>query len=258
MYPANPAPKRLAMLIDGDNAEAKILDKMLEEASKHGTVTIRRIYGNWTDTGMFRWREAANKYAFQTPHQLNYTTGKNATDTFMVIDAMDVLHSGHVDGFCIVSSDSDFTGLAKRARERGMFVMGMGKKTTPESFRNACEVFTFVDLLSDRSGAVDAKGKRAEHGAQDAADEPQDEPEPQPPNWEAVVLRAIEMTAQEEWARLADVGNSIRKADSSFDTRAYGRKTLLALVRTAPEKFEVREEGHAGHTPVHYVRAVQE
>ena len=211
MYPANPAPKRLAMLIDGDNAEAKILDKMLEEASKHGTVTIRRIYGNWTDTGMFRWREAANKYAFQTPHQLNYTTGKNATDTFMVIDAMDVLHSGHIDGFCIVSSDSDFTGLAKRARESGMFVMGMGRKTTPESFRNACEVFTFVDLLRDRSGAVDAKGKRAEHGAQDAADEPQDEPEPQPPNWEAVVLKAIEMTAQEEMGQAVRRGQQHKK-----------------------------------------------
>ena len=257
MYPANPAPRRLAMLIDGDNAEAKLLDKMLEEASKHGTVTIRRIYGNWTHKGISRWSEAANKHAFQTPHQLNYTTGKNATDTFMVIDAMDVLHSGHVDGFCIVSSDSDFTGLAKRARESGMFVMGMGRKTTPESFRNACEVFTFVEFLSDRPSVVDAKGQRAERGAQDAADEPLAEPEPQLPIWEDVVLRAIEMTAQEEWARLADVGNSIRKADSSFDTRAYGCKTLLSLVRTAPEKFEVMEEEHAGHTPVHYVRAVQ-
>ncbi|MCE2508787.1 MAG: NYN domain-containing protein [Nitrosopumilaceae archaeon] len=258
MCPANSAPNRLAMLIDGDNAEAKLLDKMLEEASKHGTVTIRRIYGNWTDKGMFRWREAANKHAFQTPHQLNYTTGKNATDTFMVIDAMDVLHSGHVGGFCIVSSDSDFTGLAKRARESGMFVMGMGRKTTPESFRNACEIFTFVELLSDRP-SVDVEGQRAERGAQDAADEPQAEPrrdpEPQLPDWKDVVFKAIEMTAQEEWARLADVGNSIRKADSSFDTRAYGRKTLLALVRTAPETFEVREEKHVDRPPVHYVRA---
>jgi hypothetical protein len=162
------------------------------------------------------------------------------------------------DGFCIVSSDSDFTGLAKRARESGMFVMGMGRKTTPEPFRNACEVFTFVELLSDRPSVVDAKEQHAEPGVQDAADEPQAEPEPQLPNWKDVVLKAIEMTAQEEWARLADVGNNIRKTDSSFDTRAYKCKTLLALVRTAPEKFEVREEKHEDHPPVHYVRTIQE
>lgn len=262
MYPASPAPSRLAMLIDGDNAEAKLLDKMLDEASKHGTVTIRRIYGDWTDKSMSRWSEAANKHAFQTPHQLNYTTGKNATDTFMVIDAMDVLHSGHVDGFCIVSSDSDFTGLAKRARESGMFVMGMGRTTTPESFRKACEVFTFVEFLSDRPRAVAVKGQRAKRGAQDATDDQQAEPqrgsEPQLPDWKDVVFKAIEMTAQEEWARLADVGNNIRKADSSFDTRAYGSRTLLSLVRTAPERFEVREEKHVSNPPVHYVRAVRE
>ena len=164
---------------------------------------------------MSRWSEAANKHAFQTPHQLNYTTGKNATDTFMVIDAMDVLHSGHVEGFCIVSSDSDFTGLAKRAPESGMFVMGMGRTTTPESFRKACEIFTFVQFLSDRPRVVAVKRQRAARGAQDAADDPQAEPrrgpEPQPPDWKDVVFKAIEMTAQEEWARLADVGERHQK-----------------------------------------------
>ena len=265
MYPANPAPRRLAMLIDGDNAEAKLLDKMLEEASKHGTVTIRRIYGDWTDKGMSRWRDTANKYAFQTPHQLNYTTGKNATDTFLIIEAMDILHSGHVDGFCIVSSDSDFTGLAKRVRERGMFIMGMGKVTTPESFRKACEVFTHVELLSDPPRVTTAKARRGKPAAAPAPDtagsppaEPQPEPEPQPPDWKGIVSKAIEVTAQEEWARLADVGNSITKADSSFDTRAYGSRTLLSLVKTAPDRFEVREENREGHPPVHYVRAVRE
>jgi hypothetical protein len=193
--------------------------------SKHGTVIIRRIYGDWTDKGMSRWSEAANKHAFQTPHQLNYTTGKNATGTFMVIDAMDVLHSGHVDRFCIVSSDSDFTGLAKRARESGMFVMGMGKTTTPESFRKVCEVFTFVEFLSDRPRIVAVKGQRAACGAQDAADdlqaEPRRGPEPRPPDWKDVVFKAIEVTAQEEWGRLADMGNIIRKTDSSFDARVW-------------------------------------
>ena len=268
MHPTNPVPRRLAMLIDGDNAEAKMLDKMLEEASKHGTVTIRRIYGDWTDKGMSRWRDVANKYAFQTPYQLTYTTGKNATDTFLVIDAMDILHSGYVDGFCIVSSDSDFTGLAKRMRERGMFVMGMGKTTTPESFRKACEVFTYVELLSDRPSVVAVKVRHdkpsapttptAPDTANGAQVESRSEPEPQPPGWKDIVLKAVEMTAQEEWARLADVGNSIVKIDSSFDTRAYGSRTLLSLVRTAPDRFEVREEEHEGHPPVHYVRAIRE
>ncbi len=265
MYPTNPAPRRLAMLIDGDNAEAKMLDKMLEEASKHGTVTMRRVYGDWTSPGMSQWREVANKYAFQTPHQLNYTTRKNATDTFLVIEAMDILHSGHVDGFCIVSSDSDFTGLAKRVRERRMFVMGMGRTTTPESFRKACEVFTYVELLSDRPSvaSVEARGNKPSTPAApdtvgDTQAESRSKPEPRLADWKDIVLKAIEMTAQEEWARLADVGNSIVKIDSSFDARAYGSKTLLSLVRTAPDRFEVREEKHEGHPPVHYVRTVRE
>lgn len=240
------------MLIDGDNAEATLLDKVLEEASKHGTVTIRRIYGDWTGRSMSQWRDAANRYAFQTPHQLSYTTRKNATDTFMIIDTMDVLHSGHVDGFCIVSSDSDFTGLAKRIREQGMFVMGIGRTTTPESFRKACEIFTPVELLSDRPRAAD---RPADGGTQDAAGSQQ--PEPGHPDWRGMVLKAIEMTGQEEWARLSDVGNNIIKADSSFDTRAYGSKTLLTLIKTAPDRFEVGEEEIEGHPPVHYVRAAK-
>ena len=140
--------RRIAMLIDGDNAEAKLLAKCLDEASKHGTVTVRRIYGDWTNPEMARWKEAANMHAFQTPHQLGFTVHKNATDIFLIIDAMDVLHSGSVDGFCIVSSDSDFTALAKRIRDQGMFAMGIGSMTTPVSFQKACEVFTFTEILS--------------------------------------------------------------------------------------------------------------
>ena len=253
MYQANPAQRRLAMLIDGDNAQAKLLDKMLEEASRHGTVTVRRIYGDWTCPGMKQWHDAANRYAFQTPHQLSYTTGKNATDTFLIIDAMDILHSGHVDGFCIVSSDSDFTGLAKRIRESGMFVMGMGRTTTPESFRKACEVFRRVELLSDSPQA--AVGDKPD--ATSVVQAESDSVSGPLTDWKDMVHRAIEATAQEEWARLSDVGNSIVKDDSSFDVRAYGRKTLLSLVKTAPDKFEVREEQQAGNTPVHYVRVVR-
>ena len=242
------------MLIDGDNAEAKLLDKILEEASKHGTVTVRRIYGDWTSSGMQQWRDAANKHAFQTPHQLNYTTGKNATDTFLIIEAMDLLHSRVVDGFCIVSSDSDFTGLAKRIREQGMFVMGMGRTTTPESFRKGCEVFTHVELLSDRPEMAIAEAQQDAWGS----DQSGQGGKPDPSEWQDTVRKAIEMASHEEWNRLADVGNSIVNVDSSFDARAYGSKTLLALIRMAPKQFEVKEVKLDGHPPVHYVRIIRE
>lgn len=245
--------RRLAMLVDGDNAESKLLAKILEEASKHGTVTIRRIYGDWTNPAMAQWRDVANSHAFQTPHQLLSVSGKNATDTFLIIDAMDLLHSGHIEGFCIVSSDSDFTGLAKRIREEGMFVMGMGKATTPEPFKKACEVFTKVELLSDPPDIAEAQHDEHEVGG-DEHDEQGRGSEAVAPDWTEIVIKAIEITVQDEWGRLADIGNGIRKIDSSFDTRAYGSRTLLRLVKTRPGYFEVREETRKGHPPVHYVR----
>ena len=171
-----------------------------------------------------------------------------------------MLHSGHVDGFCIVSSDSDFTGLAKRIREQGMFVMGIGKRTTPESFRRACGVFTYVEMLSyDAEAMVKSQPKNPDTTKAAIVDQAEQQPvqERQPPDWKDVVRKAIEMTAHEEWSRLADVGNGIRRIDSSFDTREYGSKTLLSLIRTAPDEFEVREEKQAGHPSVPYVRKAE-
>ncbi len=265
LYLTDPTSRKLAMLIDGDNVEARLLDKILEEASKHGAVTIRRIYGNWTNPQMSQWVKVANQYAFQTPNQLNYTKGKNATDTFLIIDAMDMLHSGHIDGFCIVSSDSDFTGLAKRIREQGMFVMGMGRVTTPESFRNACEIFTYVEILTDQPPIVVTEEQHSKdrisvtptnaditEGGQAVSYS-----KTNLPDWKDIVINAITITEHEDWARLADVGNNIRKVDSAFDARTYGSKTLLLLVRTAPDSFEIREETEGGHPPVHYIKAVQ-
>ena len=160
----------------------------------------------------------------------------------------------HIEGFCIVSSDSDFTSLAKRIREEGMFVMGMGKATTPEPFKKACEVFTKVELLSDPPdiAAEEQHGERKVGG--DARDKPEHRPDAMAPDWTDIVIKAIEITVQDEWGRLADIGNGIRKIDSSFDTRAYGCRTLLRLVRTRPDCFEVRAETREGHPPVHYVR----
>lgn len=252
------------MLIDGDNVEARLLDKILEETSKHGAVIIRRIYGNWTNPQMSQWVNVANKYAFQTPNQLNYTKGKNATDTFLIIDAMDMLHTGHIDGFCIVSSDSDFTGLAKRIREQGMFVMGIGRVTTPESFRNACEIFTYVEILTDQPSIVvteEQHGKDRISVTPTNADitegaQAESYSKTSLPDWKDIVINAIKITEHEDWARLADVGNNIRKVDSAFDARTYGSKTLLSLVRTAPDRFEIREEVEGGHPPIHFIKAV--
>ena len=137
--------QKFAVLIDGDNAQASLLPQILAEVSKVGLITIRRIYGDWTTTSMNQWKESLHKHAIQPVQQFMYTTGKNATDSAMIIDAMDLLHSNDVQGFCIVSSDSDYTRLATRIREDGLFVIGVGEKKTPEAFVNACNQFIYSE-----------------------------------------------------------------------------------------------------------------
>src|SRR6185312_9091004 len=139
--------QRIALLVDGDNAQSKMMDLILEEASKYGKVTIRRVYGDWTTQHMNHWKSLLNEMAFNPIQKFSYTTGKNSTDSALIIDAMDILHARQVDGFCIVSSDSDYTGLAKRIREEGVFVMGIGEKKTPNAFVKSCEIFTYVENL---------------------------------------------------------------------------------------------------------------
>ena len=139
--------QRVAVLIDGDNAQASLLPQILAEVNKFGLITIKRIYGDWTTTNMNSWKESLHKYAIQPIQQFRYTTGKNATDSAMIIDAMDILHEKSVEGFCLVSSDSDYTRLATRIRESGIFVMGIGEKKTPKPFVNACNVFVYTENL---------------------------------------------------------------------------------------------------------------
>ena len=139
--------KRFALLIDADNVSAKYIKPITDELSKYGTVTIKRIYGDWTTPNMASWKALLMEHAITPFQQYSYTTGKNATDSAMIIDAMDILYSGKVEGFCLVSSDSDFTRLASRLREGGMTVIGMGEKKTPVPFRRACDVFTTLELL---------------------------------------------------------------------------------------------------------------
>lgn len=144
----------IALLIDGDNAQAKLTKHYIEEVSKYGKATIRRIYGDWTTPDMNCWKEILNQHSISPIQKFKYTTGKNSTDSALIIDAMDILHSRTVEGFCIASSDSDYTGLAKRIREQGLFVMGTGRKNTPVAFVNSCDTFTFSEELQSQHGVT--------------------------------------------------------------------------------------------------------
>jgi len=230
--------RKIAMLIDGDNAQATLLAKMLVEAAKYGQVTVRRIYGDWTTNNMKSWKETLNFHAFQPIQQFRYTIGKNATDSAMIIDAMDILHSGDVDGFCLVSSDSDYTRLATRIRETGIYVMGIGEKKTPKAFVNACDVFVYTENLVEkekkpaktRSGRKTTKSK--------AKTENDTEADPMP-----LLEQAFDMAVQEDgWARLDVMGSSLYQLDPSFDPRTYGHKQLSRLVGNLKSSFEMRTQ----------------
>ncbi|MCY3505354.1 MAG: NYN domain-containing protein [Chloroflexi bacterium] len=214
----------LAMLVDGDNAQAALLEHVLAEAGKYGTVTTRRIYGDWTTKEMGSWKDSLHSLAIQPVQQFRYTKRKNSTDSALIIDAMDLLHSGTVGGFCIVSSDSDYTRLATRVREQGLFVMGVGRGDTPEAFVKACQVFVYTENLSPPEGS--------------SARSPEASSE-----WVALTRRAIEMTIRDDgWAFLASVGHALRQLDPAFDVRTYGHQRLWPLVESRPDLFEVREE----------------
>lgn len=157
----------IAVLIDGDNAQAKIIKEIIEEVSKYGKVTIRRIYGDWTTPQMKSWKDILNNYSINPIQKFNYTTGKNSTDSSLIIDAMDIMHGRGVQGFCIVSSDSDYTGLAKRIREEGLFVMGIGRKNTPIAFVNSCEIFTFTENLAPQTEIDYSKKEKLKEKAED-------------------------------------------------------------------------------------------
>src|SRR5512140_3020596 len=152
--------RKIAMLIDGDNAQSSLLPQMLVEAGKYGMVTVRRIYGDWTTPNMNSWKDVLNFHAIQPIQQFRYTIGKNATDSAMIIDAMDILHTKVVDGFCLVSSDSDYTRLATRIRETGIFVMGIGEKKTPKPFVNACDVFVYTENLVEVKKVIPQRSSR--------------------------------------------------------------------------------------------------
>ncbi|MFC1994590.1 NYN domain-containing protein [Chloroflexota bacterium] len=226
--------RRIAMLIDGDNAQPSLIENVLTEVGKYGLVTIRRIYGDWTTESMKGWKENLQVHAIQPIQQFRYTIGKNATDSAMIIDAMDILYGGVVNGFCLVSSDSDYTRLATRIREKGFFVMGIGKKNTPRAFVNACEIFVYTENLLTEADISKPKATKPRKRARAA--------EQIPPELLPLLKSALEMAVQDDgWAFLATVGNRLRQLDPGFDLRTYGSKQLSLLIRAYPKTFEVRE-----------------
>lgn len=216
--------RRIAMLIDGDNAQASLIEQVLAETATHGIVTTRRIYGDWTTPNLSGWKETLHTYALQPIQQFRNTVGKNATDSALIIDAMDLLHSQTVDGFCIVSSDSDYTRLATRIREQGLFVMGIGRDNTPKPFVNACQVFVHTENLSpqkERNTPSVATNSEA---------------------WIPLVTQAIaSSTKGSGWTYLSAVGDYLHQLDSAFDSRNYGYSRLILLVRSQPRVFQTRE-----------------
>lgn len=238
----------IAVLIDGDNAQAKLIKEILEEVSKYGKATIRRIYGDWTTPQMNSWKEMINLHSFNPIQKFSYTTGKNSTDSSLIIDAMDILHSDSVDGFCIVSSDSDYTGLAKRIREEGLFVMGIGRRITPKAFVQSCEIFTFAENLgpdteeekssSRRSGKTSSNTSK--QGSYRTEDSKKEEILKEAPTLDLNLIdKAFEISSdEEEEIHIAKIGASLRKIDPSFDPRSYGFRNLTELFRSL-KKYQV-------------------
>jgi uncharacterized LabA/DUF88 family protein len=212
---------RLAVLIDSDNTTASLTKEVLEEIAKYGTPTIKRAYGDWTTQQLVGWKDELLQHAIQPIQQFAYTTGKNSTDSALIIDAMDLLYAGNLEGFVIVSSDSDFTRLATRLRESGKTVYGLGRRSTPEAFVAACDRFIYLDLLSpepQQPAKGTAKGEA---------------PATKVPNLKQVLSTAISSTSKDDgWSNLGEVGSYLVKSHAAFDPRNYGHTKLGELVRT--------------------------
>ena len=236
----------LAVLIDGDNIPSAFVKEMMEEIAKYGNPTIKRIYGDWTKPQLSKWKNVLLENAITPIQQYGYTTGKNATDSAMIIDAMDILYSEKVNGFCIVSSDSDFTRLATRLREAGMQVIGIGEKKTPNPFIVACDKFVYIEVLKTQQ-----KAKTAE-----------DEKDSDKEEFDKITAKEIKLIAttindlsdDEGWAFLGDVGSLLQKKQPNFDPRNYGFQKLTPLIK-ATAKFDIEQrEGQKSRYKLIYVK----
>jgi uncharacterized LabA/DUF88 family protein len=239
---------KLAVLIDGDNIPSAYVKEMMEEIAKYGNPTIKRIYGDWTKPHLSKWKNILLENAITPIQQYGYTTGKNATDSAMIIDAMDILYSEKVNGFCLVSSDSDFTRLATRLREAGMTVLGLGEKKTPNSFIVACDKFVYIEILKNQSGGSESELTKSKSSQKNNID-----------TITPMVIKLISSTISDladddGWAFLGDVGNLLQKKQPNFDSRNYGFQKLTPLIKSIKE-FEIdQRESPKGRFKLIYVK----
>jgi uncharacterized LabA/DUF88 family protein len=227
---------KLAVLIDADNAQPAVVEGLLAEITKYGTATVKRAYGDWTGPQLKGWKDALLKHAIQPIQQFRYTTGKNATDSALIIDAMDLLYGAKLGGFCIVSSDSDFTRLAARVREAGLVVYGFGEKKTPAPFVSACDKFIYTEILVDKEDEEETTAPRS------SAQLKQDT------RLVALLRNAVEASSDDSgWSNLAPVGSNIAKQAPEFDPRNYGYRKLGELI-AASGLFEIEKRKTADGT----------
>jgi uncharacterized LabA/DUF88 family protein len=251
---------KIALLIDADNAQPSLLKDILAETGKYGKVTIRRIYGDWTSMKMKGWKVQLNNYAIRPMQKFSYTKGKNSTDSAMIIDAMDILHSKVVNAFCLVSSDSDYTGLASRIREEGVFVMGIGQSKTPDAFVKACELFIYTENLG--SSADDGEEEvvkpemsseplrvsKSDYSRNGSNGKTADDDQKRgiknrltkKPLDLRLISKAFHMVKQDdESAYLGGIGEALRRLDSSFDPRTFGFNSLTGLFKSLADQYEL-------------------
>ncbi len=234
----------LAVLIDGDNIPSANVKEMMEEIAKYGNPTVKRIYGDWTRPGLNKWKNLLLENAITPIQQYGYTTGKNATDSAMIIDAMDILYSDKVNGFCLVSSDSDFTKLATRLREAGMVVIGIGEKKTPNPFIVACDKFIYIEILKNQNEDKVEDVKRVTSDVDKVTKR------------EILLIASSirDLSDEEGWAFLGDVGSLLQKKQPNFDSRNYGFDKLTLLIKSIGEfEIEQRESAKSRHKLI-YVR----
>ncbi len=226
---------RLAVLIDADNAQAAIIEGLVSEIAKYGIASVKRIYGDWTDTRLKRWKSVLLEYGMTPIQQFAYSQGKNATDSAMIIDAMDLLYSGDFEGFCIVSSDSDFTKLASRLRESGMTVYGFGERKTPKAFLSACDKFIYTENLRNCAKQEDCDDEVVNQTKKESSYSILKDKK-----LLALLARTVDDCMDEtQWANLGTIGRQISKTHPDFDPRSYGYKKLSDLL-VATEEYEVK------------------
>ena len=274
---------RLAVLIDADNAQADLIEPLLKEVTKYGVASVKRIYGDWTQTRLGGWKKKLVEHAIQPMQQFGYTTGKNSTDSALIIDAMDLLYTEKFDGFCLVSSDSDFTRLATRLREAGLTVYGFGEKKTPRAFIGACDKFIYVENLRPEPIGRPSEKKTAQAAATPAAEPPAKKPasaarrkarpaadatppgpaaeiaidlpeKPAETDLDELLNEAVDACADESgWAHLGSLGQYISKQRPDFDSRTYGKKRLSDLVKTLDSLVVEARPGADGKSTAIYV-----